>query len=358
MNGQAVGRSDVMRGANEGLRQRVWAGAWVALLLAGTQAFLRWDVPSRLPAPVQQRALDVARRFLAAIGYDHGFFNMEFFFDAAADRLAVIEFNPRLASQFSDLYLRTTGHDAHAMSLALATGEDPLALPRAEPVGGAAASFVYRTFPGQAPPPMPDAHGVREFERCFPDALLYAYPREGHALSFPPGELHRGFVGEPREVEAFELFVDDAAVALREWASSGDYDLVIAHGSQFGSVIEELAPEFPDVSFAWGTDVNTFDLPNVFAYTVAADQGGYVNGTLAALMSKSGILGVIGPIEVGDAKAYVDGFAAGAKATKPDITVNITYTGDFGNVQLATEAANALVANGALTANIQHDPLH
>jgi basic membrane protein A len=31
--------------------------------------------------------------------------------------------------------------------------------------------------------------------------------------------------------------VDDAAVALRDWASSGDYDLVIAHGSQYGSVI-------------------------------------------------------------------------------------------------------------------------
>ena len=34
MNGQADRRSDVTRGANEGLRQRVWAGAWVALLLA------------------------------------------------------------------------------------------------------------------------------------------------------------------------------------------------------------------------------------------------------------------------------------------------------------------------------------
>jgi iron(III) transport system permease protein len=34
LNGQADRRSDVTRGANEGLRQRVWAGAWVALLLA------------------------------------------------------------------------------------------------------------------------------------------------------------------------------------------------------------------------------------------------------------------------------------------------------------------------------------
>ena len=60
------------------------------------------------------------------------------------------------------------------------------------------------------------------------------------------------------------FIVDDAAVALREWASSGDYDLVIAHGSQFGSVVEELAAEFSEVSFAWGTDEETFGMDNVF----------------------------------------------------------------------------------------------
>src|SRR5690348_16274388 len=32
--------------------------------------------------------------------------------------------------------------------------------------------------------------------------------------------------------------VDDAAAAMRDWASSGDYDLIIAHGSQYGSVVE------------------------------------------------------------------------------------------------------------------------
>lgn len=141
--------------------------------------------------------------------------------------------------------------------------------------------------------------------------------------------------------------VDDAAVALRDWASSGDYDLVIAHGSQYGSIIEQLAPEFPEVSFAWGTDVNTFGLDNVFAYTAAADQGGYVNGVLAALTTQSGVIGVVGPIEVGDAKAYVDGFVAGAKAAKPGVAVNVNYIGSFSDVPLATEAAKAFIANGA-----------
>jgi len=88
----------------------------------GTQAFMRWQFPSRLPAAVQARALDVARRFLAAVGFTHGLFNMEFFHDPASDRIAVIEFNPRLASQFSDLYRRVRGLDPHAMALALALG--------------------------------------------------------------------------------------------------------------------------------------------------------------------------------------------------------------------------------------------
>ncbi len=53
---------------------------------------------------------------------------------------------------------------------------------------------------------------------------------------------------------------------------------MIAHGSQYGSIVEELATEFLEVLFAWGTDMNTFELDNVFAYTAASDQGGYING--------------------------------------------------------------------------------
>ncbi len=143
------------------------------------------------------------------------------------------------------------------------------------------------------------------------------------------------------------FIVDDAAVALREWAASGEYDLVIAHGSQFGSVVEELAAEFPEVSFAWGTDENTFGLDNVFAYTAASDEGGFVNGVMAGLMTESGVIGVVGPIEVGDAKLYVDGFVAGVGASNPDATVNVVYIQSFSDVPLATEAAETHISNGA-----------
>jgi basic membrane lipoprotein Med (substrate-binding protein (PBP1-ABC) superfamily) len=140
--------------------------------------------------------------------------------------------------------------------------------------------------------------------------------------------------------------VDDAAAAIRDYASKG-YDLVIAHGSQFGGSVQEIAPQFPKVSFAWGTAGATFGLPNVFAYQAASDQGGYVLGQMAAAMTKSGVIGVVGPIEVGDAKLFVDGFKSGAQAAKSTVSVKVNYTGSFSDVALASEAAKSFVQAGA-----------
>jgi biotin carboxylase len=155
-----------------------------AVMYPGTQAFMRWDMPSRLPAAVAARAAEVARKFLHAVGFTHGLFNMEFFHDPASDRLAVIEFNPRLASQFGDLYRRVHGVDAHAIGLALALGQDPSTLPRAEPTAGAAASFVYRTFDvREAVPPMPSPRQQTRLAREFPDAMLFMFPKTGHSLA-------------------------------------------------------------------------------------------------------------------------------------------------------------------------------
>ena len=105
--------------------------------------------------------------------------------------------------------------------------------------------------------------------------------------------------------------VTDAGNAMRQYASQG-YNLIIAHGSQYGGTIQQLAPQFPKTSFAWGTAGVTYGLKNVFAYQASSQEGGYVEGYMAALMSKSKVLGVIGPINVGDAHLYVVGFKAGA----------------------------------------------
>ena len=184
---------------------------------------------------------------------------------------------------------------------------------------------------------MPSAINDLAFSQSMYDALVTIQERMG-------GEENFQFVYSDNM-----FVVDDAAAAIRDYASEG-FDLVIAHGSQYGSALAEIAPDFPDTSFAHGTTVETFadeGITNVYAYEARSEQGGYVNGVIAASLSQSNVIGVVGPIETGDAQLYVDGFVIGAQATNPDIEVNVNYTGSFSDVALASEAASTHVNAGA-----------
>jgi hypothetical protein len=154
-----------------------------AIMCPGTQAFMRHEAPTRLSSAVQARALDGARRSLAAVGVTHGLFSMEFFFDATSDRLTVIELNPRMASQYSDLYRRVLGVDLHAMAFALAHGRDPASARRSAPTAGAAASFVYRAFAPAERAHLPSATQTCDFTQACPDALLFPHPKSAGSIA-------------------------------------------------------------------------------------------------------------------------------------------------------------------------------
>lgn len=191
-----------------------------------------------------------------------------------------------------------------------------------------------------------------------PFRVAVVAPSTANDLAFTQS-LYDGLIAVQEELgeDAFEFtvlegtfIVDEAAAAVREWVNE-DYDLIIAHGAQYGPIIEEVAAEYPDQSFAFTSNVPLYDLPNVFYYEGAAEQGGYVNGYMAATLSESGVLGVVGPIEVSDAQLYVDGFTAGAEAyaeeEDEEVEVNVNYIGSFSDVALANEAAEAHISNGA-----------
>jgi basic membrane protein A len=218
----------------------------------------------------------------------------------------------------------------------LAAACTPAATPTAAPAAtqAPAATEAPPAEPFRIAVVMPSAITDLAFSQSMYDALIAVQAEMGG-----PGALEIAY--------SEGMFnVPDAASAIRDYAAEG-YDLVIAHGSQYGASVQEVAPDFPETSFAWGTNVDTFGLPNVYAYTAAAEEGGYVNGVMAALLTESNIIGVTGPVEVGDAKTYIDGFINGVKATNPDVEVNATWTGSFSDVALMTEAANTHIAAGA-----------
>lgn len=141
-------------------------------------------------------------------------------------------------------------------------------------------------------------------------------------------------------------FIPEEAAAAVEGYANDDYDLIIAHGTQFGTELQDLVQANPDVAFAWGTSTENFGLTNLYAYSVESQEGGYVLGAMAGRLSQTGTVGLVGPIEIGDAAGYVNGFQKGAE-TEAGSEVLVEYVGSFSEANLAKEAASKQIADGA-----------
>ncbi|MBK8065736.1 MAG: ATP-grasp domain-containing protein [Betaproteobacteria bacterium] len=153
-----------------------------ALLFPGTDAFMRFEYPSRVPEAVRRRMHALATRVLEGLGFDHGFFNVEMFWRPDTGELKVLEVNPRLASQLAGLYRRVEGFNPHRMLLDLCTGAEPRLEVR--PTGLThAASFVFRKFDGAPLRAEPDAAAVQRVRERYPDADLMFYFKRGTALA-------------------------------------------------------------------------------------------------------------------------------------------------------------------------------
>jgi basic membrane protein A len=137
----------------------------------------------------------------------------------------------------------------------------------------------------------------------------------------------------------------DAGSAVRQYASKG-FDLVICHGAQYKNLILETAEEFPKTSFAFGTSAE-IGPKNVFTYMPKSEETGYLNGLVAGMTTKSNSIGLVGPVDGGDAARYDRGFVLGVKAVNPKAEVKVAHTGSFGDFVKAGELAHTQIKTGA-----------
>jgi basic membrane protein A len=137
----------------------------------------------------------------------------------------------------------------------------------------------------------------------------------------------------------------DAGSAARQYASGG-FDIVIAHGAQYKNLVLEMAEEFPKTSFAFGTSADVGPR-NVFTYMPESEQTGYLNGLIAGLVTKANLIGLVGPVDGGDAARYDRGFVLGVKAVNPKAEVKVAHTGSFGDFVKAGELAQTDIKAGA-----------
>jgi basic membrane lipoprotein Med (substrate-binding protein (PBP1-ABC) superfamily) len=131
---------------------------------------------------------------------------------------------------------------------------------------------------------------------------------------------------------------------FRDYARRG-FVLVFGHGFEFQQAAAAVAPDFPDTVFIT-TSGNTVR-PNVAPLRFMLEEATYLEGMAAGLLSKSGVVGAVGGMEIPSVKSTVLAFEAGAKAVRPDVRVLTAYIGNWEDVGAAKEAALAQIQQGA-----------
>lgn len=148
---------------------------------------------------------------------------------------------------------------------------------------------------------------------------------------------------EPKTVDSARE--SDYATNLETLAESG-CDLIFAIGINMQKALSEVAPKHPDVKFAI-VDAPV-DSPNVRSLVFKEEEGSFLAGYVAGLMSKSGKIGFVGGQEIDLIKKFQAGYEAGAKTANPAIVVlPAKYTGDWNNVDLGKQNAKTLFGQGA-----------
>ncbi|WP_299750383.1 BMP family ABC transporter substrate-binding protein [uncultured Boseongicola sp.] len=112
--------------------------------------------------------------------------------------------------------------------------------------------------------------------------------------------------------------------ALRRFAEAGA-NPVIMTGFAFGSVLGEVAPDYPDTKFAIIDMV--VDQPNVRSVVFNEHEGSFLVGMMAGLKTETNTVGFIGGMDIPLIRKFACGYAQGVLAANPDANVVANMTG-------------------------------
>ena len=182
------------------------------------------------------------------------------------------------------------------------------------------------------------------YRKATPEELQASLP-EG----LPPVTPIPGLKPLPLQSKAQEDYEPNLNLLVDQGAQ-----LVVGVGYLLEPAVEAAAREHKDTKFLL-IDSPVLDaagqptrLPNVRTVTFREEEGSFLVGALAGLVTKTGKVGFVGGIEVPLIKKFEAGFRAGVAATNPKAAaqVLVLYTGNFDNVSAGKQVGQNLLARG------------
>jgi len=138
--------------------------------------------------------------------------------------------------------------------------------------------------------------------------------------------------------------IPDIEIILREYANAG-YDLIIAHGFEWGTPAIKVGNDYSNTKFVIFTGlVNSSNVASIFPMQ---QEGTYLLGALAAMMSKTNVIGFIGGEKYPNLINIYEGYKQGARDIDSNITTLATYLDDWDNPSKGKEEALSQINDGA-----------
>ena len=137
---------------------------------------------------------------------------------------------------------------------------------------------------------------------------------------------------------------DLLAAALADMAAAGP-DLVVAHGGQNNEACADVAASFPRVRFV--VTQGAVAAANLASYDVLQEESAYLAGVLAALSTRTGVIGHMSGIRVRPGLKGRAAYAAGARAADPSVRLLTNFSGSQDDNALSRRIALAQIDAGA-----------
>lgn len=117
-----------------------------------------------------------------------------------------------------------------------------------------------------------------------------------------------------------------------------------------------VAKDYPDVQFLHSGTLWKEGLPNnVGSYFALLDEGQYLAGRIAAQTTKTGKLGFVGAKPINPVLRNINSFILGARSIKPELKVQVIFTGDWSLPVKEAEATNSLADQGVDVVGVHVD---
>jgi len=147
---------------------------------------------------------------------------------------------------------------------------------------------------------------------------------------------------------------------LEDISDLGEYDIIIVGTWQMVELVERVAPMYPDTTyiiFDTAVDYSKGDLDNVYSILYKQNEGSFLAGAMAAMVSTSDkfkyslpdkkIIGFLGGMDIPVINDFLVGYIEGALYIDPDIKVAISYVGAWNDPAKGKEFTLSMYRQGA-----------